>query len=347
MKNITHLFLTILFFCCFQNICVAQQTGLTTFHRYNWQFVNPAAIDRLQMFGQKRSIITGGVRQQWVGLEGAPTLYTLSFEHMPYDGRQFNHPIKWGFNTFTDRTDKISTTGISLNFSYFLDFGRMYKKRRLFFGVNPSAIQYRVNGAEIKFKNASEPLAIDVNQTLFDFSFGVFYQQTSNGINGDLSGFYGGLSVPQSFALNLQDQKDNGIFSKDRVRHVYLLGGAFLPILDNRVIFEPSTWIRYVPGYEYETAFSTLPVSMDFSIRAHFSLNGNNLLWVGGGYGSSGNLKSEIGISLDTGEMSRGASAQFLSEGTLRFGFGWELPLSNQTVNLGQTLDVTVSYAWD
>lgn len=338
-KNVT---LTALFFVLFlvTTPLFGQQTMLSNFHRYNWQLVNPAAVDRLQMFNQHQTLLNASVRQQWLGFEGSPVNYYLSFEHMPHINSSFSHRIKWGFNVFKDQADQIGSYGISGNFGYYIQLSS--KQKFLHFAISPSLVQYQVNLDEIKFKQATVLAEDDYNRLYADFSFGVFYRQISN---RNKAGFYMGLSIPQSFALRLeQREEDSGIFAPERVRHVYAIAGGFIrPGKYSPFRFEPSTWLRYVPGLNYSTSFSNLPISMDANLRTYFLYDRgtNNSVWAGLGYGTNRNMKVEIGVNQSVGQILGD------SDGLMRFAFSWELPLLSDGLNLGQSIELNLTYAWD
>lgn len=341
MKKKHPLLLTLVLIILVSVTMFAQQVGLSAFHRYNWQMVNPAAVDRLQMFNQHQTLLNSSIRQQWLGFGGkSPLTGYISFEHMPHINRSFNHRIKWGFTVFKDQTDQIGSYGISGNFGYYVQLSS--KQKFLHFALSPSLVQYQVNLDDIQFKQQTVLIEEDLNRLYADFSFGIFYRQISN---RSKSGFYLGLSVPQSFALNLEKQEESeGVFVAERVRHVYFVAGGFLKgSRYSPFRFEPSAWVRYVPGLHYSTTLEALPISMDANLRAYYlnSKGTNNSLWAGLGYGTNRNLKFEIGINQATGQIIGD------SDGLIRFGFGWDLPVASGGLNLGQSIELNLTYAWD
>jgi len=338
------IFLSALFCCQIQ--LSAQQTTLTTFHRYNWQTINPAAVDRMQMFNEHRTLLNAAVRQQWLGFEGSPTLYHLSFEHMPRVNRDFPHQIKWGFSVFKDQAGEIGTYGITGNFQYYIRLSRGGKKF-LHFGLSPSILRYQVAANQIQFKQ-DDPLSnVQINRLYGDFSFGIFYRQVNN---RNKTGFYAGISSPQTISTNLEKRDDSGFLAKERKLHLNLITGGFLkPDRYSPFSIEPSLWIRYLPGVNYSSLAENLPVSADVNVRIYYFYDrgSNNSFWAGTGYGTNRNMKIEAGITLDKGQVFKGAGNTIDSDGAFRFGIGYELPMVSNGLNLGHSLDVNLTYAWD
>ena len=336
MKNTFFLFL---FLAAFHLNGLAQQTLLNSFYQYNWSQINPAAVDKIQMFDEHQTIINATARQQWIGLKGSPLYYHLAFENMPEINNQYTHRIKWGFSVFKDQTDQIQTLGITINFAYYIQFS---KNKFLHFGISPSLIRYQVNIDEIKFKEEDPLSNVITDQGYTDMNFGVFYRQIDK---ESKTGFYLGLSVPQAFALRFEKKEDSGFFAKERVQHINLLAGGFIK-KNYRTVFayEPSMLVRYVPGLTYNTLINRLPISADFNLRAYYLYDKgtSNSYWGGLGYSTNRNLRVEIG--LDKNGLFGG---DFQDESKVRVAFSWEIPIINSGLNLGQSLELNIAYAWD
>lgn len=118
-----------------------------TMHMYNRFVYNPASAGM-----QNGTSITMLGRTQWVGIEGAPSLFNTSF----------NTPaVKLGGGVggyvIGDRLGPLSTTGINLSYSYHFKFGD--GGSRLGIGVQGGLLQKSLNGNFIyNTNNGLEPL---------------------------------------------------------------------------------------------------------------------------------------------------------------------------------------------
>ncbi len=319
------------------HLLLAQRTPYTTFYRYNWQAVNPAAMDRIFMVDPTKSLMVSSYyHQQWIGVEGAPVFYHVSVEHKPIVDQTFPHQIKWGFQAFGDVTDAIGSFGLYGNFSYYIKLQNR-RGRFLHFGVSPGLIQYRVDADKTRFKD-DEPLlgAFEEGQLYADFSFGIFYRESRK--------FYFGLSVPQTFTLNLNSQVEDGIFVAERLRnlHAYFVIGGFLTnrrinYRAKKVVVEPSLWVRYIPGLTYQTYIEDFPISADLNLRLHY----RNFLWGAVGFGTAQNLHLEFGIYKPI------VPTYGDPGGLMRIGLSYDAPLGGKEVQLGHNLGITAAFAWN
>ncbi len=338
---------------CLSITADAQQTLLSSFHQYSWQLQNPAAFDRIYIYDRHKNMMFNATyRDQWAwsNVEGSPKNYSLSFENIVADqGCRKCTRIKWGFNVFQDETHAIRNTGFHGNFSYYIPISNR-KDQWLHFGLNAGMIIYGIDADKIQFKNPDNnlPGQVDFNQRHADFNFGIFYRHQKK--------FYLGLSTPQIFSpiidgSNLQTtlnlEESNGF---KRIPHVYMIIGGFLNSSQrtrsaNNITVEPSLWLRYVPGITYET-LGNLPMSADLSVRAYYNTNkygsGAPLFWVGTGYGTNQNLKMEVGLTPSIFNM----YGDTVGPDRIRLGISWELPLGTGGVNLGQSLELNLVYAW-
>ena len=323
----------------------AQRTPYTPFYRYNWQMVNPAAMDRIFMVSNtKTMMLSASYFKQWVDIDGAPEFYHISYEHKPIVDRRFPHRIKWGVQAFEDKTDAIGTFGAYANFSYYIEFGNS-RDKTLHFGISPGFIQYAVDTKEVRFQEQDEQ-ALEMfaeSQTFTDFNFGVFYKHSKR--------FYVGASVPQTFTLNINSPED-GLFVADRIQkmHFYFVAGGFINgssnqysyTANNRWILEPSLWVRYLPGYTYQTISEKTPISGNFNLRMHYRPNQKSadLIWGGIGIGTGNSLHLEAGLY-------KVFIYTIRDEGTLaRLSLSYDASLGQEVVSLGNSIGINLAFAW-
>ena len=321
---------TLLF--CAKNDLSAQQTPYTSFYRNNWQSVNPAAIDRSYYLKRyhNTTIINAGSRLQWINLEGAPLNYFVSAEYCPELGNGGSNN-KFGFTAYGDKTDAISTYGLYGNYSYF--FPLPYKDGHiLHFGISPGLVVYNVDPTKLRGQDGlqptSDPVALDNKQRVFaDFAFGMMYRIRKK--------FYFGLSVPQTFGLNLKSRNTNGVFDTDRDQHINLQVGGFIDrgrydfgIDGAPIVIEPSAIMRIAPGVIFNTLFPSL-FSLDANLRVHLM---KQRVYGGMGFSTNGIASTEMGFNCNIGDGAK-----------LQLGMAYGIPVATK-LQLGHSVEVNLSY---
>ena len=309
----------------------SQQTPFMHFFQQNWIWVNPAAVDKSFIFNEQNPfILHASYREQWIGVDGAPRNYYIGFEHKPAGDENY----KWGFQFFGEQTGNISSYGGYFNYSYSIKLPNS-RSRRLYFGINGGIIRYGINRQGLKLKDPGDPVENGEDILYADFSFGLFYQGNRR--------FYAGLSVPQTFSLNVQANGDDSGIAPERVPHVYLVLGGFIGEADYcrncapDFLFEPSIWIRYTPDVPFYTILDQFPFSIDASLRTYF----RGQFWFGAGYSTNQNLAFEVGIN-------KGIKAILGDkEDKVRVGLGYNVPFLNNNLQLGHSIELNLAYAWN
>lgn len=313
---------------------LAQQTPYSIFYRSNWQFVNPAAIDRNHYLSRNHNemVLNAGFRQQWIGLEGAPTFYYLSAEYCPELTNRTMPGNKFGVTAFGDKTDAIGTYGLYGNYSRFIPIPYS-NGHTLHLGLSAGVLLYQVNQSKIILQQPDDPiLARQGGQAYVDFAVGALYRIRKE--------FYAGLSIPQTFTLDFANRDSaSGAFATERVRHLYVNIGGFIQrgeydynnsLPDQRmIVIEPSCWIRYVPGVSYSTFINNFPFSIDANVRVHY----RQRFWVGGGYGTTGLLNVECGIGRNTENETR-----------WQVGISYGVPVGRKYLSLGHSAEIGLAY---
>lgn len=219
----------------------AQQDPMYTQYMYNTMAVNPG-------YAGSRGVmnITGLVRQQWLGIDGAPQTQTLVF-HSPLT----NKNIGLGLSVVKDKIGPINQTMIFGDYSYTI---KVNESSKLAFGLKAGVnmIQGELAGLRTTEDNDvafSQDLENRVNP---NFGFGMYYHSDK---------WYIGASIPQ-----LLENEDDYTNVKQR-RHYFLIGGYAWEINDQLTI-RPTTLIKATVGS---------PLSVD--ITATLILR--NKLWIG------------------------------------------------------------------
>jgi len=235
---------------------IAQQTPLYTMYMWNQLVINPAYA------GSREALTASAVwREQWVGLDGAPSTQVLSV-HSPLT----NDNIGLGFTVQNDNVGPINNTGVWGDFAYRMKTsakGRLALAMRAGFAVHQADLRGLSTGGQEQDPAFNSDVS---NSFLPNFGFGAYYY-TDRG--------YFGVSSPSIIENELNNE--NNITGLDPLdlnnRHFYLLAGYVFNLTadSGTVMFRPSTVVRAVSG---------APVSFD--IAANFLLK--QKLWLGAAY---------------------------------------------------------------
>ncbi|HOY13072.1 MAG TPA: PorP/SprF family type IX secretion system membrane protein [Saprospiraceae bacterium] len=210
-------------------ILVAQQQGLVTQYMYNKVTVNPAFAGHS---GDKS--IAGHLREQWIGIKGAPSLQMISFD-MPF----MESDNGWGMNIRRSSIGISSKTSISGMYAYKIPVTDGF----LSFGLEPGIQNFRMNfGDPDLFAydgiEADESLnGKTVNKNTFLLGFGAYYSNEKA---------YFGVSIPSLFTTNF-DIDQNTIKSGDELQINLMAGYTFL--MDDDKSFMIQGFSRYTARF--------------------------------------------------------------------------------------------------
>lgn len=203
----------------------AQQHAMFSQYMYNGLAINPAYA------GSQESLsMTALMRQQWVGMEGAPSTQTIS-GHLPFEKKR----IGVGFMVLHDQIAVTDQTGVYGSYAYKIPM----PKGQLALGIQGGFTHYRSIFSEISLIDQTFATA-DVSEFHPNFGFGAYYS-TDN--------FYAGFSIPQ-FVQSKMDgaNKDvNGI-----IRRHYLIHAGYVFDLNQDFKLKPNVLIKMVDGASVE-----------------------------------------------------------------------------------------------
>lgn len=207
----------------------AQQDAMYTQYMFNTLALNPA-------YAGSRNVIsaTGVIRNQWVGVPGAPNTQTFTMD-APIKSKK----IGLGFQLFNDELGKTQNTGAVISYAYRI---RM-EKASLSFGLQGSMSHFKTdyNSVELDPSGMSaDPAFIsNDNKALYNFGAGIYY-------NTDR--FYAGLSSPELMNTVLpgsQTGKNRQSF------HLFIMTGYVID-LNNSFKLKPSVLFKGVQGAPLE-----------------------------------------------------------------------------------------------
>ena len=220
----------------------AQQEVMFTQYMFNGLALNPAYAGSHDVVS-----ITAIGRQQWVGLEGAPSTQTFSI-HSPIK----NDHVGLGMMLLHDKIGVTNQYNATLAYAYRISM----PKGKLSMGLQASTSSYQANYNEAGIDNdvAFNRGKISVWQP--NFGAGLYYYNTR---------FYAGLSVPQLLerVYDIYETSSN----QGLVRH-YFLSTGYVFDLNQDLKLKPNALLKVVEG---------APVQLD--INANLLVM--EVLWVG------------------------------------------------------------------
>lgn len=262
----------------------AQQDPQFNLYQFNPLIINPAyagARDGLS--------IVGNVRNQWVGIDGAPKTNVLSV-HSPV----LNKNVGIGLTVVNDRMGPRNMIGAYGNFAYIL---KLNNKWKLSMGLNAGYNRFQFNYSSIQFKNTdavSNNLS-DFNRGALDLNAGAYLRSKT---------FFVGMSFThikanKIFELEFKDTINNQtsvVSYRLRTHGFFTVGKSF--VINEDVVFAPTIMFRNVGNKG-----SNLDLNLNFFLY--------NKLWLGlfirGPYGPGFlmqyyvNQKFKVGYSFDMG----------------------------------------------
>lgn len=224
-----------------------QQTEQSSLYMYNALYYNPA-------YAGSRNTISATLlaREQWVGLNGAPSSQFFSF-HTPLK----NQSVGIGLHANNDKIGSRHKTSAYLDLSGSVRLN--HNNDRINVGLSAGIDNYQFGFSSLYAYDPNDPLVLADYSTLKpNVGAGVYYY-------GDRH--YVGFSVPMIVEWN---DDFSGVNSNITKRHFFLSAGYVLP-LNSVFDFKPSTLIKIVPG---------APVTFDLN----GSLMAYKKFWIGAMY---------------------------------------------------------------
>lgn len=248
----------------------AQQDPSYIFYRYNMNFVNSAyaGAEQQTQFGMN-------FRSQWSGVVGGPE--TQSFMASTYMGRN----LGLGVSVINDRTFIETQTSAAIDFSYKVKWD---EQTNLYFGLKVSGNSYNVNTAGLTtFGIGSDPSLMDIEGGITpNVGVGAYLKSKKLSLS---------LAAPKILKPKRLEQ-ESGLAKLGRNKMHINLMGAYDFDLNEKLVFRPSSMIRYI---------EQSPLSIDFTASLHY----NDIFGFGAAYrlneGVAGFILINIEKSFDIG----------------------------------------------
>ncbi|MGY5351793.1 PorP/SprF family type IX secretion system membrane protein [Wenyingzhuangia sp. IMCC45533] len=228
------IYLVLLLVFVFSIKTYSQQDPHYTMYMYNMNIVNPAYAG-----STKHLNISVLGREQWVGIEGAPSTYTANIHSRI--GKGFG----LGVSLITDKIGPQSENSLFADLSYTFPVSRT---GNLSFGL-------KLGGSAFSIDRITE--SNDSDSTL-DGGRTELFPNTGAGALYHTDIFYVGLSVPNF--LRADHINDDDTSEAEEVEHIFFTSGYVFQAKDYLKI-KPSTLVKFAPG---------TPVSIDLSLNFLF-----------------------------------------------------------------------------
>ncbi len=216
----------------------AQQQQLNTMFMYNKLLINPAYAGY-----HDHVCLTGIVREQWLGFEGAPKAQALSL-NAPLSSQR----IGLGVNLQRQSIGVSSATTIDGIYSYRIQTG----KGTLSLGVQASGRFLAVDYSDPAVRAVQD---IGIDPGIDALADSKFLANVGAGIYYSTPAFYVGASAPRLMSSDI-DFEVNNLFTAKEQPHYYFMTGVALK-LNYKMSFVPQVLVRYTEA---------APISVDLNL---------------------------------------------------------------------------------
>jgi len=246
-----------------------QQLPQLTQYMMNNYAINPA-VAGMQDYYQIRTTI----RNQWIGIEDAPTTNILSVY-----GKRGNN-VGLGGIVFNDQVGPTSRIGANMSYTYHFNLS---KKTMLALSLSGGFTQFKIDKLGWNVQHPDDPVTQGdvIVDAIPDATFGFnFYGKN----------WYLGGSVPQLVSSNLElldtdfARNFNTEMTGSLSPHVYVLG-AYQHTINGFWNVEPSVLVKYM---------DPTPTQFDIGLKTEY----NDRLWAGLNYRSNGDIAALFGYNI-------------------------------------------------
>ena len=297
-----------------------QQLTPFTLYRDHWNLINPAAVSNNYILAEYPYSVSVSSRFQYLGVgvnwKDAPNTNVINAEWI-----NDNLNSTFGLQLISDKIGLLGNNGAYLQYAYKLRLSRREEKF-LSFGISAGAVNYysKINGADFPI---AEPDIVPTSTYLPDVNIGIYYRNEDK--------YYMGISFPQFMNMTAKFKSaEKELFSIKRYRHVYAVGGIYIPfdffgLGDETAILDVSGWIRYLPGQ--------LPV-LDGNIRYQH----NQTFWFGAGVSSNATSHFEVGFLA--------GKTIGLFDNQIKISIAYDAPFGKSIYHLGSSIEASIAYSW-
>jgi type IX secretion system PorP/SprF family membrane protein len=225
---------------------MAQQVPMYSQYIMNGFLINPSFAGR-----DGYTTVNLTIREQWVGLNQAPSTYAASFQTRLLKNsyiskstsvrKKLVKPTKGGNvglggYLFSDNNGIMRRTGMQAVYAYHIPMGRTGGvPNNLAFGLAMTGYQYAVNLDGMLISDKNDPLLNTFDRSVFipDFNFGASFTTTR---------YYAGFAMTNLLRGSILFA-DTSSYRRSELGHYFLTGGIKFPINPDWIL-EPSAFIK-------------------------------------------------------------------------------------------------------
>ncbi len=252
MKNI----LTLIIFICFANFVWSQQEEQYTQFMHYKQGFNPAYVG-----SDGAPSISALVRNQWLGIDGAPQTQLITF-NTPI----VNNRVGVGASVLRQTIGVTENYTADAAYAYHIGLGR----GTLSLGLQASVRLLRVNFNELE---GTQPIGTDgaipadyQSRYVPNFGAGIYFYKGND--------VFFGISVPRILESNIDLADSKDVISKE-FRHFFAMGGVKFNLSD-KMQMQPQVLFKYVTGAPFDADVNlNLIFNERFTAGVSYRLGGN------------------------------------------------------------------------
>jgi type IX secretion system PorP/SprF family membrane protein len=232
-------------FSFFIEVVIAQQVPMYSQYMMNGFLINPSFAGR-----DGYTTVNLTIREQWVGMAGAPSTYAASFQTRILKNsfiskstavrKKLIKPTKGGKvglggYVFNDNNGIMKRTGIQAVYAYHISMGRTDGiPNDMAFGLALTAYQFAINTEGLLY-DQDDPLLNSYDRSVFipDFNFGASFTTAK---------YYVGFAMTNLLRGSLLFA-DTSSTKRTELGHYFLTGGVKFPINRDWII-EPSAFLK-------------------------------------------------------------------------------------------------------
>ena len=225
---------------------LSQQVPMYSQYTMNGFLVNPSSAGK-----EGYSAVNLTVREQWVGMSGAPRTYAVSFQTRILEDSYISkattvrknvvRPTKGGRvgvggYIFNDNNGIMQRTGFQAAYAYHIPMGEMNDvPNNLSLGLAFTGYRHFINMEGLIY-DRNDPLINSLDRSVFitDFNFGASYTTAK---------YHAGFAMTNILRGNLIFGDTSKVNNRNELGHFFLTGGVKIPI-NTDWTFEPSGFIK-------------------------------------------------------------------------------------------------------
>lgn len=275
---------------CLSVVAPAQQVPMYSQYVMNGFLINPSFAGR-----DGYTSVNLTVREQWVGIAGAPGTFAASFQTRLLRNSYISKStavkknivmptrsgrVGLGGYVFNDENGAMRRTGFQVAYAYHIPLGQTGGfPNDLAFGLSFSAYQFAVNTTGMII-DRDDPLLNSYDRRVFipDFNFGASFTTAR---------YYAGIAMTNLFRGSLLLAPDTASNSRSELGYFYLTGGMKIPLAVDWTI-EPSGYLR-----ASDMLFKS--IQMDLSARVFYKEN----YWAGLSFRTANAIIAMAGLRYD------------------------------------------------